>query len=280
MSSSRAWPKERVWPPSRVRCRRRSFTLRVAPGTRSSRGSTTLRGPMESGVEGATPSTPRTLIGRMPRRNLRRGRRKAFGFGSGAYGVVFLLPYLLFLIAFGAAPVVYALLLSFQGHGSIGLSYTLGAYRFAVNDPEFRGAAKHVIEFALVVSPIFLVVVTFLALVLRACPDRVASAFSLAYFLPAAVSSSVVVLLWLLMLDPSSSPYRSALHVFGWTSIASVVNRGNYLLIFATMFLWSTVGGWLLITHSALKNVSKEIVGAAKIDGWDHSGSRATSTCR
>jgi len=89
----------------------------------------------------------------------------------------------------------------------------------------------------------------------------------LIYFLPGAVSGSVVVLVWLFMLDPQASPFSPILRLFGWHTLQDVIVRQNYLYIFALMFLWSAVGGWIVITYGALKNVPDEIVGAAKIDG-------------
>src|SRR5262249_267419 len=180
---------------------------------------------------------------------------------------MFVLPYTIFLSAFGIAPVLYALRLSFAAHGHGVFNVSLSSYRYAIQDPDFMAAARHVLEFAAFVTPICLLMVTILALTLHARPAHVGRTFALGYFLPAAVSGSVVVLIWLFMLDPAGSPYRSILRGFGLHTVTDIVNRTNYLYIFSTMFLWSSVGGWIVITHAALKNVSQEIVGAAKIDG-------------
>jgi multiple sugar transport system permease protein len=124
-----------------------------------------------------------------------------------------------------------------------------------------------VLEFVAILAPVMVALVPILALLLHARRGRVVGAMRLVYFLPGAVSGSVVVLVWLFMFDPSASPYGRVLRWFGWHTIEDVVNRKNYLFLFALMFLWSGVGGWIVITYGALKNIPDEIIGAARIDG-------------
>jgi multiple sugar transport system permease protein len=182
-------------------------------------------------------------------------------------GLAFVLPFAVFLLCFGVAPSTYALVLSFHKVGGSLLSFTLAAYRYAFADPNFGPAVRHVIEFSLIVTPVALLLVTALALLLQSRSGVTAKGVSLLYFLPGAVSGSVAVLLWLLMLDPLASPFRWLLHAFGWTSIVQVLSNGNLMWIFAVMFLWAVMGGWIVITTGALRNIPREIDGAAQIDG-------------
>jgi len=182
-------------------------------------------------------------------------------------GYAYVLPFTVFLLCFGVAPSVYALILSFHKEGGSIFSFTLAAYRFAFADPVFGSAVKHVLEFAGVVTPVALVLVTALALLLHSRSGSTAKVVGLLYFLPGAVSGSVVVLIWLFMLDPSSSPFQSLLHLMGWNSIVDVLANGNLIWVFSVMFLWAVMGGWIVITNGALKNIPREIDGAAQIDG-------------
>jgi multiple sugar transport system permease protein len=182
-------------------------------------------------------------------------------------GAAFALPYAIFLICFGIGPAIYALLLSFHTPGKGLLSVGLSGYKTAIQDPYFASSARNVVEFVLLLTPLMVVIVPLLALLLHARRGRTVAGIRLVYFLPGAVSGSVVVLVWLFMLDPQASPYSSILHLFGWHTLQDVIVRQHYLWFFALMFLWSAVGGWIVITYGALKNIPDEIVGAAKIDG-------------
>jgi multiple sugar transport system permease protein len=205
---------------------------------------------------------PRPGHSRRVSQHARRNRRR-----EALVGAAFVLPYAIFLILFGIGPAVYALLLSFHTPGGGVLSFGLAGYRTAIHDPYFASAARNVTEFVLLLTPLMIVIVPLLALMLHARRGRAVAGIRLAYFLPGAVSGSVVVLVWLFMLDPQASPFSSILHRLGWHSLADVLVRQHYLYLFALMFLWSAIGGWIVISYGALKNIPDEIVGAARIDG-------------
>lgn len=211
-----------------------------------------------SAVRGRRPNDARALVSRRARHNRRR---------EALVGAIFVLPYTLFLLCFGIGPALYAFLLSFHTPGNGVLSFGIDGYRTAVHDPYFASAARHVIEFVLLLTPLMVIIVPVLALLLHARRGRAVAGIRLVYFLPGAVSGSVVVLVWLFMLDPQASPFRAILHRFGWQTIEQVLVTNHYLYLFAIMFLWSAIGGWIVITYGALKNIPDEIVGAARIDG-------------
>ncbi|MBK8084148.1 MAG: sugar ABC transporter permease [Devosia sp.] len=52
---------------------------------------------------------------------------------------------------------------------------------------------------------------------------RTATTLRTIYFLPGAVTSSAVVVLWLFLLDPGVSPFQSLLHAAGWTYSIDVI---------------------------------------------------------
>lgn len=197
----------------------------------------------------------------------RRPRHRGGSRREALIGLAFVLPFTGFLLAFGVAPSLYALVLSFHKRGGSALSFTLAAYRFAFADPNFETAVRHVIEFAGLVTPVAVLLVTALSLLLHSRSGATSKVIGLLYFLPGAVAGSVVVLIWLFMLDPGSSPFRTLLHSFGWTSIVQVLTNGNLLWVYAVMFLWAVMGGWIVITTGALKNIPQEIDRAAQIDG-------------
>jgi multiple sugar transport system permease protein len=218
-------------------------------------------------MEGGRPRTDAAKAATSIRGRPNAGASRAATRRSALVGYVFVLPYVCFLVFFGIGPTIYAFFLSFHSPGGGLLSFGLSGYRAAIADPYFKLAVRNVVEFVLLLTPVFSIIVPVLALLLHSRRGGLASGIRLLYFLPGAVSGSVVVLVWLFMLDPSASPYHRILRAFGWHTVEDVVNRQNYLFLFALMFLWSALGGWIVITYGALKNISDEIVGAARIDG-------------
>src|SRR5579883_1204793 len=124
---------------------------------------------------------------------------------------VFVLPYVLFLLAFGILPGVYALVLSFSSFANGTPQYFaagLQNYVTAYTDFRFGTAFANVFQFLIISVPFGVIGVTAIALLIHARTGWFSHLMRTIYFLPGAVAGPTVVLLALFMCDPQVSPFR------------------------------------------------------------------------
>ena len=137
-----------------------------------------------------------------------------------------------------------------------------------VTDFRFWPAVLHVTAYLVIWLIGLLIFVVLLALVVHALRARWASStYRFIYYLPGALAGASSVLLWLFVLDPTSSPVSGLLRLMGLNSFVEVIQPGNLPLIFAIIAFWTGAGGWIVIMYGALNNISTDIIEAARIDG-------------
>jgi multiple sugar transport system permease protein len=194
-------------------------------------------------------------------RALRRMNRR-----SSVAAYLFLLPYLLLLGMFGVFPVLYAFGLSFVDTIEWTF-YGLANYRFVLNDFRLARAAGNVLSFTAQWVTLTVAGVTIIALILDDVGRRTATAIRSVAFLPGAVISSALVVLWLFMLDPTVSPFGPVLQLGGWTNLQTAVFGIGFATVFAIMAFFSSSGGWIVVIGGALSGLSTEVKEAARVDG-------------
>ncbi len=177
-----------------------------------------------------------------------------------------LLPYIVLLVMFGVFPVAYAFGLSFVDTIE-STFYGLANYEFVFNDFRVPAAAINVIWFVVIWVAMTMVGVATLSLMLDSIGRRTATTLRTIYFLPGAVTSSAVVVLWLFLLDPGVSPFQSLLHAAGWTYSIDVVTGVGLAGVFALMAYFSSSGGWIVVFGGALSSLPTEVMEAARVDG-------------
>ena len=149
-------------------------------------------------------------------------------------GLPFIVPYLPFLIAFGIAPMIYALDLAVTNSsgrwaGFSNFVRTFGDYRFF---PAFQ----HVLLYTSVWLGALIVFVVALTLLLHGRANRVSTAFRFLFYIPGALAGAASVLVWLFMLDPAVSPGSFLLrHLLGASLFVQSIAPGHLPLIFATI---------------------------------------------
>jgi multiple sugar transport system permease protein len=173
--------------------------------------------------------------------------------------------YIVLLIAFGVAPIGYAIWLAFTtpfGHFA-----GLGEFRSATSQFGF-GAAFGNVAFYLVLWLVTLVILsTGVALLLHARSRRTSSIFRALYYIPGSLAGAASVVMWLFLLDPDVSPYGWFFRLFGLNSLDNVLTPHGLPFIFTNMALWAGAGGWVLTLLGAIDSTPKEILDAAKVDG-------------
>ncbi len=177
-----------------------------------------------------------------------------------------LLPYLLLLFMFGLFPVAYAFGLSFFDTFEM-VFWGLENYKFVFSDFRVPRSVANVLSFTAIWVTMTVAGVAILSLMLDTVGPRAATTLRTVFFLPGAVTSSAIVVLWLFLLDPSVSPFQFLLHTIGWQTRADVISGVGLAGIFAIMAFFSASGGWIVVFGGALSSLPSEVLEAARIDG-------------
>jgi multiple sugar transport system permease protein len=181
-------------------------------------------------------------------------------------GLPFIVPYLPFLIAFGIAPMLYALDLAFTG--ADGRWAGFGNFTRTFTDYRFVPAFQHILLYTGVWLGTLIVFVVGLALLLHGRANRISSAFRFLFYMPGALAGAASVLVWLFMLDPAVSPGSFLLHyVFGAQLFVQSIAPGNLPFVFAMIAFWTGAGGWIVVMYGALNTIPRDLEEAARIDG-------------
>ncbi|MDB5537769.1 MAG: maltose transporter permease protein [Devosia sp.] len=177
-----------------------------------------------------------------------------------------LAPYLLLLAMFGLFPIAYAFGLSFFDTIEM-VFWGMTNYQFVFDDFRVPASVINVLGFVGIWVAMTVIGVATLSLMLDSVGRRTANALRTVYFLPGAVTSSAIVVLWLFVLDPSVSPFQPVLHGLGWGTRAQVISGVGLAGIFAIMAYFSSSGGWIVVFGGALSSLPVEVMEAARIDG-------------
>lgn len=177
-----------------------------------------------------------------------------------------LAPYLVLMVMFAVFPVFYALGLSFFDTFDM-VFWGLTNYKEALNDYRLVPAIWNVLQYVLIWVSMMVVGVTLLALLLDTLSIRKAAIVRSIYFMPGAIASSAVVVLWLFLLDPIVSPFGWFFDLVGWENRQSTISGLGEVWIFALMGFLGNSGGWIVVLGGALSGLSRDVIEAAHIDG-------------
>ena len=177
-----------------------------------------------------------------------------------------MLPYLGLIVMFAVFPVLYAFGLSFFDTFEMKF-WGLTNYREALDDYRLLPAIWNVVQYVLVWVSMMVIGVTLLALLLDTLSERAAAIVRSVYFMPGAIASSAVVVLWLFLLDPQVSPFNFIYQAIGWENRQSTISGLGEIWIFALMGFLGNSGGWIVVLGGALTGISRDVLEAARIDG-------------
>ena len=116
---------------------------------------------------------------------------------------------------FAVFPVLYAFGLSFFDTIDY-VFWGLTNYRAALDDYRLLPAIKNVLSFVTIWITLMVIGVTVLSLFLDTLKERTATIIRTVYYIPGAIASSAVVVLWLFLLEPQVSPFNFIFDLVGW----------------------------------------------------------------
>ncbi|MCU1528685.1 MAG: sugar transporter permease [Frondihabitans sp.] len=183
--------------------------------------------------------------------------------------VGFLAPALIILAAFVGWPMISALRLSFTDASGFGTPSFVGLQNYVrvFTDPEILQAMGNTALYAVLFTPVAIVVALVLALVVNSPRLPFRGFFRSALFLPFVVSLAVAAFAWSYLLDPQIGLLNYWLQGAG-------IRIGNVLqdpaLAMPTVVLvavWKNFGFYMVIFLAGLQEVPKSLYEAAQLDG-------------
>lgn len=171
---------------------------------------------------------------------------------------LFLLPGLLGITIFIFVPFGDVVIRSF--HTSLtGEFVGLNNYKNLFQNTAFRLAVHNTIRFIMVCLPLLLLISLLLAVMINGAPKW--EKYKDMYLLPMAIPAATIVLVWKMLFEKQGFLNKTMeTHIdFMGTEYAFWILVGSYL--------WKNIGFTLVLWLAGLKNISREILEAAKVDG-------------
>ena len=177
-------------------------------------------------------------------------------------------PYAVFLLAFAAYPIVFALVLVFLHWDLVTAPSFAGLdnLRLLINDGRFWRAVGNTFVFLSIHVPLQIVTALGLALALnRKLAGR--GFWRAAFFLPVVISGAVVAILWSNLYATDVGLINKLLVKIGLTPVSWLTDPNTAMPAIAVMVTWKNVGFYVIIYLAGLQYIPKSCQEAIEIEG-------------
>jgi multiple sugar transport system permease protein len=177
-------------------------------------------------------------------------------------------PYAVFLLAFAAYPIVFALVLVFLRWDLVTAPSFAGFdnIRLLVNDGRFWRAVGNTFVFLSIHVPLQIVTALGLALALnRKLAGR--GFWRAAFFLPVVISGAVVAILWSNLYATDVGLINKLLVRIGLTPVSWLTDPNTAMPAIAVMVTWKNVGFYVIIYLAGLQYIPRSCQEAIDIEG-------------
>ncbi|MEO8884129.1 MAG: sugar ABC transporter permease [Devosia sp.] len=180
----------------------------------------------------------------------------------------FLLPFILFFVAFLIIPLIYAFDLSVYKSALVGGTRFVwfDNYKHAFTDPNFWDGVLLLFRFGAMQMPVMLILALFFALVLDSGVTYAKSFFRVSFFIPYAVPAVIATLLWGYMYSPSYGPFAQIAAGAGLPK-PDFFNPDTILPSIANIAVWEFMGYNMIIYFAALQAIPTDLEEASLMDG-------------
>jgi multiple sugar transport system permease protein len=184
-------------------------------------------------------------------------------------GWAFVTPGAAILVLFGAVPIVWSAVMSFQRNNLLtGNTPYVGLrnYRAMVHDPVVAQAVQHTLVYTALFVPGAMIVGLFLAVAMNR-KIRFISVYRTAAYATMAIStiSEAIVFIWLF--DPSYGVINYFLSLVGIPPQQFLNSPSQALYVIVAMTVWGWTGFSVVIYLAALQGVPQVLLDAASVDG-------------
>lgn len=180
---------------------------------------------------------------------------------DGPVALMFLAPALVTLLLTRLAPAVDTLISSFRDGGA----WSLANYA-ELGAATFRDAVVVTVVFNAIINPAQVLVSYALAVALAQRLPAV-GLWRTMIFLPMAVPPAVSTVVWGVWFRPGDGIINSLLAILGLPAQPFLTSPGQALYVIMVIASWIGVGYWMMFLVAGIKNVPREMLEAAAIDG-------------
>ena len=183
-------------------------------------------------------------------------------------------PYAVFLLAFAAYPVFFALALVFMHWDLVTAPAFAGAdnVRLLATDMRFWRAVANTFVFLAIHLPLQIATVLTLALALNR-PLVFRAFWRAAFFLPVVISGAVVAILWNALYATDVGLINRLLGTVGVPAVPWLTDPSLAMASIAVMVTWKNVGFYVVIYLAGLQYIPRSCQEAIELDGattWQH----------
>ena len=202
-------------------------------------------------------------IARVLARGRRRARRRA---NRTAYA--FMLPSLIFFVAFLLVPVAWVARQSFMKGGVLGPAQWVGLENWSdlLVDPKAHAAIRNTFLYVGLSIPLMLALALVVALGLKSL-GRGGTAMRVAIYLPSLAPFILGALVWVFMVHPDFGLFNVGTRVAGEEPINWLGSQTLALPTLAMLEVWRGIGFWGIFLLAGLLAVPRDLYQAAALDG-------------
>lgn len=182
---------------------------------------------------------------------------------------LFLIPFIISLLAFNVYPFFSSLIMSFQKIRGFGSATFVGLENYKkLFNSSFYASLKTTTLTTIISCIVTIVVPLALALLLNDKFVKGRNAFRAVFFIPALASTIVAGIVFrMLFADTDTAAINSILIKLGLNSQHFMLNYGWSIMLMVILKLWNSAGLYMIYFLSGLQNISEDIYEQAEIDG-------------
>jgi multiple sugar transport system permease protein len=184
-------------------------------------------------------------------------------------GWAFVTPATVIIGTFGAAPIIWSLVISFQnnnGLSSVSRFVGLRNYQAIVHDPVVAQAIGHTLVYTVLFVPCTMVVGLFLAVAMNR-KLRFMWLYRTAAYATMAISTISEALVFIWLFDPSYGIVNYFFSLIGLPQQQFLNSPSEALYVIVVMTIWGWSGFSVVIYLAALQGIPQDLTEAAAIDG-------------
>ncbi len=205
------------------------------------------------------------VVGRKAKGRLLSSRRQR---SDILWGLLFISPQVIGLVAFSLLPVIYAFALSFMQWDGLGEREYVGLQNFRDEfaNPDFRAALSHTFIYTLISVPGGVILSLMVALAVNHVRGK--AFYRTIFFLPTVTSSVAVSMVWLWMLNGDFGLIN--VYLREWFALDPpnwLVSRTLVIPAVALVAIWAGLGFNMVIFLAGLQGIPATYLEAAQIDG-------------
>lgn len=187
-------------------------------------------------------------------------------------GWAFVTPGAAIILLFGAVPIIWSAIMSFQRSNLLTPSTPyvgLHNYREMLHDPVVGQAVEHTLVYTALFVPGTMLVGLFLAVAMNR-KIRFISFYRTAAYATMAISTISEALVFIWLFDPSYGVVNYFLSLLGISQQQFLNSPSQALYVIVIMTIWGWTGFGVVIYLAALQGIPQTLIEAAAIDGAGH----------